>query len=219
MSFQHNIKLPRERIAVLIGKGGRVKQDIEKRCGVAIEIDSESGDAVITTGGDRPVEEMEMFKAVEIISAISRGFSPQRALRLLGEEEVFQQIDLRDYTGRSPSALARIKGRIIGDGGKSRRTIEELSGSSMSVYGHTVSLIGTYHEVKLAADAIDMLCRGSMHKSVYNMLQDARRRDKLDRMRLWEDRPSMVEREEEVISKGTEMVDEGEKEEERGLAE
>jgi ribosomal RNA assembly protein len=186
MSFQHNIKIPKERIAVLIGKGGRIKQDIEKRCGVAIEIDSESGDAQIT--GDRPVEQMEMFKAVEIISAISRGFSPQRALRLLEEEEMFQQIDLRDYVGRSPSALERVKGRIIGEAGKSRRTIEELSGVSISVYGHTVGIIGTYHEVRLATDAIDMLCRGSMHKSVYNMLQEARRRDKMDKMRLWEDK-------------------------------
>jgi ribosomal RNA assembly protein len=189
MSFQHTIKLPRERIAVLIGKRGRVKQDIGKRCGVAIEVDSESGNALITSGDDKSVEQIEMFKAVEIISAISRGFSPQRAMRLLEEKEMlFQQIDLRDYTGRSPSALERVKGRIIGEGGKSRRTIEELSGVSMSVYGHTVGLIGTYHEVRLATDAIDMLCRGSMHKSVYNMLQEARRRDKMDRMRLWEDK-------------------------------
>jgi ribosomal RNA assembly protein len=194
MSFQHNIKLPRERIAVLIGKGGRVKQDIEKRCGVAIEVDSESGDVLIT--GEKSVEQMEMFKAVEIISAISRGFSPQRAMRLLDEEEMlFQQIDLRDYTGRSPSALERVRGRIIGEGGKSRRTIEELSGASMSVYGHTVGLIGTYREVRLVTDAIDMLCRGSMHKSVYNMLQEARRHDKMDRMRLWEDKRDMEERE------------------------
>ena len=194
MSFQYNIKLPRERIAVLIGKGERVKKHIEKRCGVAIEIDSESGDALIT--GEKSVEQMEMFKAVEIISAISRGFSPQRAMRLLDEKEMlFQQIDLRDYTGRSSSALERVKGRIIGEGGKSRRTIEELSGVSLSVYGHTVSLIGTYHEVRLATDAIDMLCRGSMHKGVYNMLQEARRRDKMDRMRLWEDKRDVEERE------------------------
>ncbi|AIF82713.1 KH domain protein [Candidatus Nitrososphaera evergladensis SR1] len=212
MSFQHNIKLPRERIAVLIGKGGRIKQEIEKRCGVAIEVDSESGDAVITTGENKPVEQIEMFKAVEIISAISRGFSPQRAMRLLEEEEMlFQQIDLRDYTGRSPNALERVKGRIIGEGGKSRRTIEELSGASVSVYGHTVSLIGTYHEVRLATDAIDMLCRGSMHKSVYNMLQEARRRDKMDRMRLWEDDKHDVEGREE----GKEDEEEGITEEEK----
>ncbi len=193
MSFHHNIKLPKERIAVLIGKGGRVKQDIERKCGVAIEVDSETGDASVTTG-DKSIEQIEMFKAVEIISAISRGFSPRRAMRLLEEGEMlFQQIDLRDYTGRSPSALERIKGRIIGESGKSRRTIEELSGASVSVYGHTVGLIGTYHEVRLATDAIDMLCRGSMHKSVYNMLQEARRRDKMDRMRLWEDRRENIE--------------------------
>lgn len=185
MSFAHTIKIPRERIGALIGKSGKVKEEIEKRCGVAIEIDSESGDALVK--GTRPVEQMEAFKAVEIISAIARGFSPQRALRLLGEEEMFQQLDLYDYAGRSTSALERIKGRIIGEGGKSRRTIEELSGAYISVYGHTVGLIGRYHEVRLATDAIDMLARGSMHKSVYNMLQEARRRDKMDRMRLWED--------------------------------
>lgn len=186
MSFHHSLRIPRERIGVLIGKGGKVKQDIEKRCGVAVEIDGESGEAVIK--GDKPVEQMEIFKAVEIISAIARGFSPQRAMRLLGGEEMFQQIDLHDYAGRSPSALERIKGRIIGEGGKSRRTIEELSGVYMSVYGHTVGLIGTYQEIRLATDAIDMLAKGKMHKSVYNMLQEARRRDKLERMRLWEDK-------------------------------
>jgi hypothetical protein len=32
-----------------------------------------------------------------------------------------------------------------------------------------------------------MLSKGRSHKNVYNMLQEARRKDKLDRMRLWED--------------------------------
>lgn len=185
MSFAHTVKIPRERIGALIGKSGRVKQDIEKKCGVAIEVDSESGDAMVK--GDKPVEQMEMFKAVEIVSAIARGFSPERAMRLFGEEEVYQMIDLRDYAGKSPSALARIRGRIIGEGGKARRTIEELSGAYISVYGHTVSLIGTFHEIRLATEAIDLLAKGSMHKTVYNMLQEARRRDKEDKMRLWED--------------------------------
>lgn len=194
MSFAHNIKIPRERIGALIGKGGRVKQDIEKRCGVAIEVDSEDGNAMIT--GEKPVEQMEMFKAVEIISAIARGFSPQRAMRLMGEEEVFQAIDLHDYAGKSPSALARIKGRIIGEAGKSRRTIEDLTGAYISVYGHTIGLIGTYNEIRLATDAIDLLCRGSMHKTVYNMLQEARRREKMDKMRLWEDNSEFAKEEE-----------------------
>ena len=186
MSFQHTLKIPRERIGALIGKGGRVKQQIEKRCGVEIEIDSETGDAIIS--GSKPVEQMEAFRAVEVITAISRGFSPERAYHLFDDEEVvFQHMDLHDYAGKSPNALERIKGRIIGEGGKARRMIEELSGTYISVYGHTVAFIGNYREVKLATDAIAMLAKGSMHKSVYTMLQRARRRDKMDRMRLWED--------------------------------
>jgi ribosomal RNA assembly protein len=186
MSFQHTIKIPKDRIGAIIGKAGKVKQQIEKRCGVEIEIDSESGDATIT--GKKPIEQMEAFRAVEVITAISRGFSPERAYKLFEDEEVlFQQVDLHDYAGRSPNALERIKGRIIGEGGKARRMIEELTGAHVSVYGHMVGVIGSFHEVKLATDSIAMLAKGSMHKSVYNMLQEARRRDKMDRMRLWED--------------------------------
>jgi len=186
MSFQHTLKIPKERIGAIIGKGGKVKQQIEKRCGVEIEIDSENGDATISS--NRPVEQMEAFRAIEVITAISRGFSPERAYRLLEDEEIlFQQMDLHDYASKSPNALERIKGRIIGEGGKARRMIEELTGARVSVYGHMVGLIGNFKEVKLATDAITMLAKGSMHKSVYNMLQEARRRDKMDRMRLWED--------------------------------
>ena len=120
MSFQHTIKIPKDRIGAIIGKSGKVKQQIEKRCGVEIAIDSESGEATIT--GKKPIEEMEAFRAVEVITAISRGFSPERAYRLFENEEIlFQQVDLHDYAGRSPNALERIKGRIIGEGGKARR--------------------------------------------------------------------------------------------------
>src|SRR5919108_1000970 len=147
---------------------------------------SKNGDVMIS--GTKPVEQREAFRVVEVITAISRGFSPERAYRLFEDEEIlFQQMDLHDYAGRSPNALERIKGRIIGEGGKARRMIEELSGAYVSVYGHMVGFIGEFKEVKLATDAIVLLAKGSMHKSVYNMLQDARRRDKMDRLRLWED--------------------------------
>jgi ribosomal RNA assembly protein len=186
MSFQHTIKIPKERIGALIGKRGKVKQQIEKRCGVAIEIDSETGDAVISTS--KPAEQMEAFRAIEVITAISRGFSPERAYHLFEDEEImFQQLDLHDYAGKSPSTLARIRGRIIGEGGKARRMIEDLTGSYVSVYGHTVAFIGNYRQVKLATDAIAMLAKGSMHKSVYSMLQGVKTKEKLERMRLWED--------------------------------
>ena len=186
MSFQHLIKVPDDRIGVLIGKNGRVKREIEDKCKVQIEIDSQNGDAVISSTS-ATLSEMQPFKAIEIISAISRGFSPQRAYRLFDDEELMLQIiDLKDYTGKSANAMDRMKGRIIGQSGKSRKTIEELSGVYMSVSGHSVALIGKYEEVRLANDAVTMILKGSTHKTVYTMLQDARRKNKLEKMRLWE---------------------------------
>jgi ribosomal RNA assembly protein len=186
LSFQHLIKVPDDRIGVLIGKNGRVKREIEDKCKVQIEIDSQNGDAVISSAS-ATLSEMQPFKAMEIISAISRGFSPQRAYRLFDDEELMLQIiDLKDYTGKSANAMDRMKGRLIGQSGKSRKTIEELSGVYMSVSGHSVALIGKYEEVRLANDAVTMILKGSTHKTVYTMLQDARRKNKLEKMRLWE---------------------------------
>jgi ribosomal RNA assembly protein len=188
MSFQQVVKIPRDRIGVIIGKNGKVKEEIQDKCNVVIEIDSETGDATISSQSKKLSTEMEPFKAVEVVTAISKGFSPRRAYRLIeGEEDTFQLIDLRDYAGKSSNSMERIKGRIIGEEGKSRRTIEDLTGAYISVYGHTVGLIGKSDEIKIASDAVTMLSKGKSHKSVYNMLQEARRKAKMDRMRLWED--------------------------------
>lgn len=185
MIFRQVIKIPNDRIGVIIGKNGKVKTQIQDKCNVTIEVDGENGNAIISSTS-KPIIEIEPFKAVEIVSAIAKGFSPERAYRLLGEEEILQLVDLRDYTGKSANSLSRIKGRIIGEAGKSRKTIEELSGAYISVYGHTVGLIGTFVEIKLATEAVTMLSKGRSHANVYYMLQEAKRKSKLDRMRLWE---------------------------------
>ncbi|HYA83855.1 MAG TPA: KH domain-containing protein [Candidatus Bathyarchaeia archaeon] len=185
MSFEQIIKIPEARIGVLIGKNGRVKEEIEQKCNVIIEIDSESGDARVSSGSS-PLTKSEPFKAIEMISAISKGFSPERAYRLL-TEDILQLIDIRDYAGKSANSIQRIKGRIIGKGGKSRKTIEELTGVNISVYGHTIGLIGSFEEIKIAMEAVSMISKGSSHKIVYNMLQAARRKAKLDKMKLWEE--------------------------------
>ena len=185
MSFEKVIRIPSDRIGALIGKSGKTKSKIENTCSVILEIDSESGEIMVSGNGS--VEDIQPFKAVEIVTAIGRGFSPENAMKLLKGENTLHVIDLREFVGKSPSQVERIKGRIIGEGGKARTNMENLTGTHITVYGRTVAIIGTPTQLKLAINAISSLSGGSMHGSVYNKLEAARRRNKLEKLKLWED--------------------------------
>jgi ribosomal RNA assembly protein len=191
---QQFIKVPGERIGVLIGRKGAVIEKIKQECRVNVDVESESGNVIVGYDSSSLIEG-NPFKALEIISAIARGFSPERAFKLLHEDVVFQLLDIRDYVGNSQSSRNRLKGRIIGERGKSRRTIEELSGADVSVYGHTVGVIGIFEAIKVAVEAIVLLSKGSSHRSVYAMLQNYRRKLKQEKMSLWEEQLTSGENE------------------------
>ena len=185
MSFEKLIRIPNERIAVLIGKSGNVKSEIERSCGVLLDIDGSTGDVLIKSEGN--IENIQPFKAMEIVTAIARGFSPENAMTLLKGENTLHVIDLREFAGKSSANVERIKGRIIGEGGRARRNMENLSGTCISVYGKTVSIIGDASKLRTAVDAISSISNGSMHGAVYNKLEAANRKEKQDKMKLWED--------------------------------
>jgi ribosomal RNA assembly protein len=183
------VKVPLERVAAVIGKKGETKKHLEEALHVTLEVDSQSGEITVRSTS---VEEGDPFRATNVVEAVGRGFSPQRALRLLDPETSLEVLDLRDFAGKSDNSLERIRGRIIGLNGKSRKVIEELTKCYVSVYGRTVAIIGDVTEAKLAKEAIEMLASGSRHRSVYNMLQRARTKRKMDRMLLWEDQSPEV---------------------------
>jgi len=185
MSFEKLIRIPSDRVGVLIGKSGNVKSKIEESCYVSLEIDGDTGEVFVRTQGD--VDKIQPFKAMEIVTAIGRGFSPENAMTLLKGENALHVIDLREFAGKSNANVERIKGRIIGEGGRARRNMENLSGTNISVYGRTVSIIGDSSKLRLAVDAISSISSGSMHGAVYTKLEAANRTAKQERMKLWED--------------------------------
>ena len=180
------LKIPRDRVGALVGPDGSVKAVIERKLSVDLQVESETGAVQITllsTAEDPTV----LFRAKEVVTAIGRGFAPDHAFRLLDDDEiVFEVIDLREIVGRSPSDLKRLKGRVIGKEGKTRRIIEELSEANISVYGHTISIIGYPDQDSIAREAVSMLIRGSLHGTVYRFLHKKRRELKKQRLQLWE---------------------------------
>ena len=171
------LKIPKERTYILIGEGGKTKRYIEKRTHTTIEIEDES----VTVDSESENSLQEMISK-DIVLAVGRGFNPTIAMKLLNENNVLEVIQLRDFAHTKKSAV-RIKGRLIGREGKTRKFIEQITGCYVSVYGKTVALIGTYDDVHIAKEAIGMLLRGSPHSSVYKFLEKKRQEQMEDRRR------------------------------------
>jgi ribosomal RNA assembly protein len=182
------VRIPKERVGVLIGPDGKVKRDVEERLQVKLEIESEAGGVEINLD-EKATDPSVLFRAKDVVTAVGRGFSPDQAFRLIRNEDVvFDFVDLRAIFGRSDSDIRRVKSRIIGMNGKTRRTIEELTEADVVVYGHTVGFIGTFEQVDIARNAVQMIIQGSEHHSVYNFLQKKRRDLKKQQLELWERR-------------------------------
>jgi ribosomal RNA assembly protein len=183
------IKIPKERVGVVIGPEGRTKKSIEDRLSVGLQIDSESGDVNILMK-EGATDPSLLFSAKDVVTALGRGFSPEHAFRLIRDEQaVLDILDLRAVFGKSEADIKRVKGRIIGMNGKTRRIVEELTDTNVAVYGHTVAIIGTMDQLQIAREAIEMLIKGSMHGTVYRFLHRKRRDLKKKKLELWEKPP------------------------------
>ncbi|NQT08931.1 RNA-processing protein, partial [Candidatus Bathyarchaeota archaeon] len=180
MSQRSYLKIPQDRIGVLIGPNGNAKRRIERFFKVTIEIESASGAVEIGVNPEQK-DVTVLFTVANIVKAIGRGFNPRKAEALAKEDFDLNIIDLGDYVGNSKNALARVKGRIIGKDGKSRALLEELTETQISVYGHTVAYIGHVGNLQVAREAILMLLRGAFHKTVWNFLYAYRRKMKKDK--------------------------------------
>ena len=163
--YSYELNIPQERVAVLIGTDGETKKEIEEATKSKLDI-SKEGDVEIT-GGDG----LLLYTTKEIIKAIARGFNPKIALLLLKQDYSLELLDMKDVAGKSKNTMQRLKGRVIGKGGKSREEIERLTDTNISVYGKTIGIIGEVDKVALARRAVAMLLQGSMHKTVFQFLE------------------------------------------------
>ena len=183
MLYHETIRVPEQRIAVIVGRNGRVRKRVEKLTNTKITVDSE-GIVTITSPSDSE-DPVLAWKARDIIRAMARGFSPKRALSLIEEDARLIIISLKEFVGNSPTQLKRVAGRIIGENGRTRRVIEETTETMLSVYGKTVAIIGFDPQIDYASRAITMLIDGAPHGTVYKYLEKSRREINRIKSELW----------------------------------
>ena len=172
--YSYELKIPKERIAVLIGSDGTVKEELEKQAHATIEVDSEDGDVKM-----RGEDSILLFQLKDVIKAIGRGFNPDVAMRLFKQDFILEVITMTDFV-KAKNHMIRLKGRVIGKNGKARETIEQLTDTNISVYGKTISIVGFCDKVSVCKKALESLLGGSPHSSVFKMLEKKHKQWKME---------------------------------------
>ena len=165
--FEEEILIPKERVAILIGSDGKIRKQIEKAGNIKLQINAKEGLVKIIAK-----EALTLWLSRQVIEAIARGFNPEIAQKIFKEENSFELVNLRDFAGKSKKDLERLKGRLIGTQGKTKRIIQQQTKTDISIYGKTVGIIGPAECVQVARRTIEMLLSGARHGTAYSFMRE-----------------------------------------------
>ena len=179
--MQEVIKVPTDRVGVIIGKQGSTKEKLENLTKSSITIDSTENTVTIKPRKD--ADPGLVWICRDMIQGIARGFSEEKVFKLIDPNVILRIITLEG--NKNSKHIQRVKGRIIGENGKARKFIEFATKVNISVYGNTIALIGESEQLDVAQQAIDMLINGSNHTTMYRFLEKYRTEKKAEAPDLW----------------------------------
>lgn len=156
------VRIPEDRVAVLIGEGGETKEEIE----TVTNCDLEVNDNLARIEGDT-LDEMD---AQNVVKAVGRGFNPDKALNLVEKDKILHLIDINNFAN-TDNDRERLKGRVIGRNGETRRHLEKEGNVDISIFGKTIGVIGVAQNIEIVQEVIKQLLNGRSHSSAYNYLE------------------------------------------------
>lgn len=150
------------------------KKKFEKELGIRV---SNKGKNIFVSGN--PEKE---YTAIRVLEAVNAGFSLNKALQLKQEEMMLQILNIKDLTKRQD--LKIIRSRVIGTGGKTLKTLKNLTNCDLSLYENQIGIIGDAEEIEDALQSVASLVKGSKHGNVYARLEKRRRDKRLESRKL-----------------------------------
>ena len=150
------------------------KKKFEKELKVRI---SNKGKNIFVSGN--PEKE---YIAIRVLEAVKVGFSLNKTLQLKQEEMMLQILNIKDLTKRQD--LKIIRSRVIGTGGRTLKTLKNLTNCNLSLYKNQIGIIGDAEEIEDGVQAISSLIKGSKHGNVYARLEKRRKNKRLENREL-----------------------------------
>lgn len=109
------------------------------------------------------------YVAEKVLDALDFGFPFSVALLIQEEDFTFEVINIKDHTKRKD--LKSIRARIIGAGGKTLKTLSDLTRCFLELKDNVVGIVGDPEDIKNAEYAIVSIIQGAKQSNVYSHLE------------------------------------------------
>jgi ribosomal RNA assembly protein len=118
------------------------------------------------------------YIAEKVLDALNFGFPFSDALMIKKEDFLFERINIKEHTKRKD--LDRIRARIIGRGGKTLKTLCNLTKCFFELKNNEIGIIGHPEHIKNAQEAVISIIKGSKQGNVYGFLEKRQTKPLLD---------------------------------------
>jgi RNA-binding protein PNO1 len=170
-SEYRSVNIPAHRMTPLRKVWMELYEPLVKHMKLQVRMDLKKHRVEIRTS-EHTKESNALQKGCDFITAFSLGFDIKDAIALLRLDDLYiESFDIKDVKTLNGEHLSRAIGRVAGQGGKTKFTIENATRTRIVLADTRIHLLGSFSNVKVARSAIVRLLRGAPPSKVYTQMR------------------------------------------------